>query len=629
MMSESAANPSADGDAAPPALPNVNEALMGLLANQQTLMENQQKSMDNQSKTLETITTAISALSAAISANQPNGSGTGSARSNQSTHPQPSPQKPPTVSASLRPSSEAYVGEHGSSKLAVEQFQKATALPDGQKKLSMTRGAATPFVERLATSSRSNNFDSLLHIYTEGDGTIGSAPKTVGGVKVADIALTKPKHLLEDLSELMSLSVGLVVLLQQLAFLYWGNGNRKRQTYNSKADFEIAPFTDNDLNTDSLTDSVVNRCLALRTLQGFRVLATILAGFLKENLTDAAYNALLGQKALFSFVNPVTNQVCLDGLIMTGIYVTNSTVVVTINVEKLVTKLNSFSLLKEDDYNFNELVGRVQKTAQEILKDAPKRLDSLYWWRVLMKAAKEFNNKRWLRLLEDADTNVVIKNKDPTDELKILVALFIKMSDDGEWKQDDGPVTFAALTSKMQKMEQDNKKLGEKLNALKSSKKPTKPTKPANSSLKTTFGTHSFVANGFPKTCPIISKDTPEKSRMWLYNKVGQFIIGPDGKGYVFCSKRHGDTGQYMPYPHDCDKWYAKRQQFKNRRGKTDRDPKSSEASGAGNDATAKKRKLVAREKLVSSLTTYTNLDAENLEKIAELALEEAESLKE
>ena len=213
-----------------------------------TFMTNQQTMMAQQNKTLEAISTAISSMAGILSAAQSNGPGNGPTNLHPSL---PSPQKPPTVSASLRPSSESYVGEHGSSKLAIEQFKAATALPDGESKLSMVRGAASTFIERLGKSARANNFESLItQIYTEGDGTIGSAPKTVNGVTVPDINLTKPKHLLEDVTELMSVSIGFVVLLQQLSFLYWGNGNRTRKTYTNKSDFEIAPFTDNDLNND-------------------------------------------------------------------------------------------------------------------------------------------------------------------------------------------------------------------------------------------------------------------------------------------------------------------------------------------------------------------------------------------
>ena len=182
-------------------------------------------------------------------------------------------------------------------------------------------------------------------------------------------------------------------------------------------------------------------------------------------------------------------------------------------------------------------------------------------------------------------------------------------------------------------MERDNKLRGEPLKLLKPKTKPPPESTPSDTQLsKHTHGTHSFVSNGFPKTCPIVNKEAyGGKNRAWMWDKVGQHVIGPDGKGYTFCSKRHG-SGCYMPYPHDCDAWLAKKKQAKleheERRSKFDRDSSRSGTSGEQTGSQAKKRKLIAREKVVSSLTTHTNLDPEHLEKVADLALEAADLLK-
>ena len=212
--------------------------------------------------------------------------------------------------------------------------------------------------------------------------------------------------------------------------------------------------------------------------------------------------------------------------------------------------------------------------------------------------------------------------------------MFIKMSDEKVWKEDGEPASYIALTNKVEKMQKENKRLGDRLKSFKT--KPPPESTPSDTQLtKHTRGTHSFVSNGFPKTCPIVNKEAyGGKNRAWMWDNVAKHVIGPDGKGYTWCSKRHG-SGCYMPYPHDCDAWLAKKKQAKleheerkERRSKFDRDSSQSGKSGEQNGSQAKKRKLVAREKVVSSLTTHTNLDPEQLEKVADLTLEAADSLK-
>lgn len=74
-----------------------------------------------------------------------------------------------------------------------------------------------------------------------------------------------------------------------------------------------------------------------------------------------------------------------------------------------------------------------------------------------------------------------------------------------------------------------------------------------------------------------------------------------------------------MPFPHNCDEWYAKKQEKKSKKPRTDNVPPE---SGAEAETETKKRRLAAKSKLVSALTTTTNLDPEAIEAISAQASE-------
>ena len=98
----------------------------------------------------------------------------------------------------------------------------------------------------------------------------------------------------------------------------------------------------------------------------------------------------------------------------------------------------------------------------------------------------------------------------------------------------------------------------------------------------------------------------------WCITKKGNFCTDPDtGKRMVWCNKRPG-SGIYMPDPHDCDKWFEKKQEqdakYKERRKKCKRehngDGDASRKSPIKPDANKSSGALKLDGKLKSALLT-------------------------
>ena len=76
-----------------------------------------------------------------------------------------------------------------------------------------------------------------------------------------------------------------------------------------------------------------------------------------------------------------------------------------------------------------------------------------------------------------------------------------------------------------------------------------------------------------------------------------------------------------MPYPHDCDQWFANAKP----KSKQKKRQKTPHKKAAGQDSRAKKRRLAAESEITSTLATTTELDSETLSEIAELVSVPAE----
>ncbi|EJK76416.1 hypothetical protein THAOC_01821, partial [Thalassiosira oceanica] len=134
----------------------------------------------------------------------------------------------------------------------------------------------------------------------------------------------------------------------------------------------------------------------------------------------------------------------------------------------------------------------------------------------------------------------------------------------------------------------------------------------------------AFYLRNFPTAESPFGWNRPVQSRTKLRLVVPLEERASAGQGGYGPSQTRKSTdrngkGQYMPFPHNCDEWYAKKQEKKSKKPRTDNVPPE---SGAEAETETKKRRLAAKSKLVSALTTTTNLDPEAIEAISAQASE-------
>ena len=477
-----------------------------------------------------------------------------------------------------------------------ERWLLATKAPNDHVRFDVSVATADQFMELLKDKSEFYRWGLLLSVPIEGDGSFNQdKDKLANGEETMKVSITTKVNLLTQWTKVST------ARCQQ--FAQWYNGaDAVLLTDDFEADPALRKVAQLNVNEDN------NKGLVRRYKIQLRILDQLILHVLRNHLTTSTYKSFLAHKHDFSFLDEVTGNEILSGLVLMRKMLDVCKPETIVEVRHLEKDLDSIVLWPTHENNVRSLTTRMMTILQEIhAKTGKHSYTDQRFITNLFRALESSPTEKFLSFVDQLKSQWIMEDISlPSDIILKLDKMHRNMVADGSWvNTNEKDTKIVALTSAIQDVKKKYGELAKKVSFDTGTKGSSSGTKGKGSS-----------ANQ--------KQQTKTRCPEWQITKKGN-TIEHEGRKYVWCShhtsKDGSINGLYMPSPHDHEEWAKKKADKTAAFKKRKEDAKKSGAKVVSPPAKKAKPddeglKLALGNKFASAMVTHCHMgqaEAENM----------------
>ena len=410
----------------------------------------------------------------------------------------------------------------------------AAKAPKDHVRFDVSVATADRFMELIKDKSEFYRWGLLLSVPVEGDGSFNQdKDRLANGEEAMKVSITKKVNLLTQWTKVST------ARCQQFAQWYYG-ADAILLTDVFEADPAQRTVAQLNVNEDN------NKGLVRRYKIQLRILDQLILHVLRNHLTTSTYKSFLAHKHDFSFIDEVTGNEILSGLVLMRKMLDVCKPETIVEVRHLETDLDTIVLWPTHENNVRSLTTRMMTLLQEIhAKTGKHSYTDQRFITNLFRALESSPTEKFLSFVDQLKSQWIMEDISlPSDIILKLDKMHRNMVADGSWvNTNEKDTKVVALTTAIQDVKKKYGELAKKVSFEGGTKGGSAGAKGKGSSAR-------------PK--PQTKTRCPE----WQVTKKGN-TIEHDGRKYVWCtrhtSKDGSINGLYMPSPHDHDEWAKKK----------------------------------------------------------------------
>ena len=322
-----------------------------------------------------------------------------------------------------------------------ERWMLAAKAPNDHVRFDVSVATADLFMELIKDKSKFYRWGLLLSVPVEGDGSFNQdKDRLANGEEAMKVSITKKVNLLTQWTKVST------ARCQQFAQWYYG-ADAILLTDVFEADPAQRTVAQLNVNKDN------NKGLVRRYKIQLRILDQLILHVLRNHLTTSTYKSFLAHKHDFSFIDEVTGNEILSGLVLMRKMLDVCKPETIVEVRHLEKDLDTIVLWPTHENNVRSLTTRMMTLLQEIhAKTGKHSYTDQRFITNLFRALESSPTEKFLSFVDQLKSQWIMEDISlPSDIILKLDKMHRNMVADGSWvNTNDKDTKIVALTTAIQ-----------------------------------------------------------------------------------------------------------------------------------------------------------------------------------